>query len=102
MSEKLSDNNFDEFINAHPLTLIDFYSDSCIPCKMISPLLSKAEVKYAGKVAFAKVNSAMNEKVIERYEIQAAPTLVLIKDGEEVARHRGVISADELDKLLDI
>lgn len=97
----LNEEKFDEFIRQSELpALMDFYNDSCLPCKRIAPLISKASEKYEDKIRFAKLNVAANKGMIERLDIKAAPTLVLFKNGVELNRHTGIISPDELDKFL--
>ncbi|MCD7828484.1 MAG: thioredoxin family protein [Clostridiales bacterium] len=101
MAEKLNDSTFDAYINENELpVLADFYNDSCIPCKRISPIISKAEVQYSGKINFVKVNCQMCPKLVEKYEITSAPTLVLFVDKKEANRHCGVISADAFDLFI--
>ncbi|MCD7723281.1 MAG: thioredoxin family protein [Clostridiales bacterium] len=101
MAEKLNDSTFDAYINENELpVLADFYNDSCIPCKRISPIISKAETRYNGKMNFVKVNCLMSPKLVEKYEITSAPTLILFADKKEVCRHSGVISEDDFDLFI--
>jgi thioredoxin 1 len=102
LSEKLNEANFDSFVNESEIpVLVDFYNDGCIPCKRISPLLSKAEAEYDGKIKFAKINIGMNPELIEKYEVEAAPTLILFNNGEEINRHRGLATAQQIEELLN-
>ncbi len=102
MAEHLNTETFADFIAGTSLpVLVDFYKDGCIPCRRVAPLLSRAEATYAGKIRIAKVNLAQNEALAQRYQIEAAPTLVLLKDGVEVDCHRGAITRDELRMLIE-
>ena len=102
MAEHLNTETFDAFVAASELpVLADFYRDGCVPCRRVAPLLSKAEAEYAGKLTVARVNTAQNAELAERYEIAAAPTLILFQDGRETARHRGVIDKDGLKALIE-
>ena len=102
MAERLNQETFTPFVVGSTLpVLADFYQDGCIPCRRIAPLLSKAEAEYAGKVTVARVNLTQNAELAEQYQIAAAPTLILFRAGEEVARHRGIIDHDELKKLIE-
>jgi thioredoxin 1 len=102
VAEKLTTENFDEFISQNDIVLVDFYNDGCIPCRRIAPLISKAETEYEGKVKFARVNSALNPDLVEKYTIEAAPTLILFNNGEEINRHRGVATAQQIEELINI
>lgn len=102
MAEHLNGENFSGFVtNADLPVLVDFYRDGCIPCRRVAPLLSRAEAAYAGKILMAKVNITQNEALAEQYKIEAAPTLVLLKNGVEIDVHRGVITRDALNTLIE-
>ena len=101
MAEHLNTDTFGPFIGSSKLpVLIDFYRDGCVPCRRVAPLLSKAESEYEGKLTVVRVNTVQNAGLAEQYDIAAAPTLVLFREGKEIARHRGVISRDELHELI--
>lgn len=102
MAEHLNSESFAGFVSSAPLpVLVDFYKDGCIPCRRVAPLLSKAEAAYAGRLSIARVNLTQNAPLAEQYQIEAAPTLLVFRGGEEIARHRGVISRDELNNLIE-
>lgn len=102
MAEHLNAETFADFIAGTSLpVLVDFYKDGCIPCRRVAPLLSKAEAAYAGKLRIVKVNLTQNEALAEQYQIEAAPTLVVLKNGAKMDSHRGVITRDELRALIE-
>lgn len=101
MAQFLTDATFFPFVCTSPLpVLVDFYKDGCVPCRRVVPLLSKAEEKYAEKLTIARVNITQNPALVEQYAIEAAPTLVVFQNGEEIARHRGVIDVAGLEALI--
>ena len=81
--------------------LADFYSDSCIPCKRMSPILSQIETEYSDKIKVVKINTNFEKELVEKYEILAAPTLVFFKNGEEASRIRGAVKKDEIIQYID-
>lgn len=102
MAEALRDDNFDFFIaESDKPVLADFYNDGCVPCRRVAPLLSRAEKKYEGRVNFVKVNIAMNPEAVRKYEVAAAPTLLVLKDGKEAGRHRGAANAEQIEALIE-
>lgn len=102
MARRLDGESFAPFIRESTLpVLADFYQDGCVPCRRISPLISKAESEYEGRIAFARVNLAQNAGLAGELDIAAAPTIVLFKDGQETARHRGVIDRSGLKTLIE-
>ena len=60
MAERLNKDSFQEkVLNAPGLAIADFYSDSCIPCKKLSPILADLDEKYPD-VYIGKVNIAVS------------------------------------------
>ena len=90
-----------EVIESEVPVLVDFYSDSCIPCKRMSPVLSQLESEYSGKAKIVKVNTNFEKALVDKYSIQAAPTLVLFNKCEEVSRIRGAAKKDEIIQLIE-
>ncbi|MGN0521001.1 MAG: thioredoxin family protein [Eubacterium sp.] len=102
MAEKLDSSNFSAFVEASELpVLVDFYNDGCIPCRRIAPLISKAEAEYDGRLKIARVNIGMNTDLIEKYSVEAAPTLIIFKDGNEISRHRGAADAEAFKNFIE-
>lgn len=102
MAERIGAAEFEaKVIQAKGLVLLDFYSDSCIPCKQLSPVLSRIEEEYAGRAAVYKVNVNYEEELAARYQVMSAPTLLLYKDGELLDRKSGVLKREALAEWLD-
>ena len=82
MAERVTKDTFEEKVLKSSLpVLIDFYSDSCVPCKKMSPVI--------GAIADDKVNTNFDSELAEKYSVMSVPTIVLFKDGEEIARKSG-------------
>ena len=102
MAERIKLQDFDDKVLNNPLpVLVDFYSDSCVPCKRLAPVLGTVEDEKAGELAVYKVNINFDADAAEKYEVSAAPTLVLFKDGKEKARHTGVFKKDDLISFIE-
>lgn len=102
MAERISEADFAEKVNqAEGIVLLDFYSDSCIPCKMLSPILGEIEEEYAGTVAVYKVNVDHQEKLAGDHRIMSSPTLLLFRNGEVLDRKSGVQKKEVLTEWLD-
>lgn len=102
MAVRISEADFDsKVLDADEPVIVEFYSDSCVACKKLSPVLGDAEDKYSGRVLIYKVNSGFDAELAERYEVKANPTLLAFKDGEVKRRSVGAISEQELDKLIE-
>ena len=102
MPARVNGENFEtEVISSEIPVLVDFYSDSCIPCKKIAPVLSKLESEYGDKLKIVKVNAAFDDELVEKYGVEATPTLVLLNMGNEVSRLKGAVSKDDIVSLVD-
>lgn len=102
MAERLNAGNFESrAFQPGKLALIDFYSDSCIPCKMLSPLLAELEEKYAGQLYVGKVNIAYESELVARYGVMSAPTLILFRGGQQVTKLTGAKKKAELETLIE-
>lgn len=86
---ELSDNEFDMTI-AEGITLVDFWAPWCAPCKMQGPILKQVAENVDGQAKIAKLNVDDSGGVAGRFGVQAIPTLLLFKDGNEVRRFVGV------------
>jgi len=87
------------------VTLLDLGAHSCVPCKMMAPIIDKLRKEYKGKAAIIFIDVWENPGQGKKYGIRAIPTQIIYdKTGKEVARHVGFWSEEEmrakLDKLL--
>lgn len=88
-----------EVLKAKSPVLLEFYSDSCIPCKKMSPLLAELDEEYKD-ITFLKFNINFGQEVTEKYEVMASPTILLFKNGKELDRIRGAAKKADIEKLL--
>jgi thioredoxin 1 len=66
---------------------------SCIPCKMMAPILEKLEKKYDGKAAVIFIDVRYYPDQARRLGIQGIPTQIFYDaKGKEVQRHIGYMS----------
>lgn len=102
MAARINQENFEaEVLKAELPVLADFYSDSCVPCKRLSPLLAEVEEKNADSLKVVKINVNFDTELAEKYEVQAAPTLILFKNGEEIDRLIGSVKKTEIIELIN-
>lgn len=102
MSVSVDGDNFDkEVLNAQGIVLADFYSDSCGPCRRVSPVLNELENSYRSKIKLAKINVNCDVKLARKYVVSAVPTIVFFKNGEESARIVGAADKSEYSSVID-
>ena len=73
----------------HQPLLVDFYADWCGPCQLAAPVIDKLAVEYQGKAQIVKVNVDENRATSAQYGVMSIPTVIVIKDGQEVDRQIG-------------
>ena len=71
--------------------LVDLWAEWCSPCLVIAPILKQLIEEYDGELKLAKVevDEDENMKLAGRYQVRGFPTVLLIINGEEVARFSG-------------
>jgi len=75
------------------VTMIDLGANSCVPCKMMAPILEKLEKEYKGKAAIVVIDVWKDPSQSKKYGIRAIPTQIFYdKEGKEVYRHVGFMS----------
>jgi thioredoxin 2 len=78
--------------------VVDFWASWCKPCHVFAPTFKQAAQLLAGKVVLAKVNVEANPLASDHYRIQGIPTLLILKNGIELARQSGAMP---LNSFLD-
>ncbi len=83
--------------------LVDLWAEWCSPCLVIAPVLKKLINEYDGKLKLAKVevDEGENMKLAGHYKVRGFPTVLLINNGEEVARFSGAKPLSFLRNFID-
>lgn len=101
MAQRVNEEQFEELVLKSELpVLLDFYSDTCIPCKKLNGPLGDIEDDNEGKLKVYKVNVNYDEALAKKYGVTSVPTLVLIKNGTEITRNTGAVGYDEIDSMI--
>ena len=93
------DNFESEVLNSNVPVLLEFYSDSCIPCKRMSPILAELEEEHTD-IKVSKLNIKFGADTARKYNVMSSPTIVFFKNGEEVNRIKGVAKKADLEAVI--
>ena len=96
---KLSSDNFNQHTGRNDIpVVVDFWAPWCGPCKMMAPAFERAASDLSPHVRLAKLNTEDEQAIAARLNIRSIPTLVLFKNGREVARQAGAMQADDIKR----
>jgi thioredoxin 1 len=91
---------FEKIINhTHRLVVVDFYTEWCMPCLMMSPIIEDMAHELKN-VKFVRINSEDNTELASRMNISTIPCIVVFKDGKESGRIIGVHSYDKIENKI--
>ena len=92
--------DYEELTTEHDLVLLEFFTSGCGICGSLEPVLGTVARVAPGVVAM--VNAGLVPDLSTEFAVQSVPTLVVLKEGEEVARlDDGFVGAEKLVELLE-
>jgi thioredoxin 2 len=81
--------------------LVDLWAVWCAPCRQVSPVLARLAHERAGQLKLVKVDVDNSPGLSQRFDVQAVPTLLVLRGGEVVARQAGAAPANILGEWVD-
>ena len=86
----VTDSTFqDEVLSSNIPVLVDFWATWCAPCRAIAPLVEDLAKEHGGKLKVVKLDVQSNMKTASTFKVTNIPTLLVIKNGQEVDRQVG-------------
>ena len=94
---------FEAIIQGNTLAFVDFFATWCGPCKMMHPVLEGLKKQLGERVKIVKIDidSPVNRQLVNSYQVQAVPTLMLFKAGKMVWRQSGAMQATQIRQVIE-
>lgn len=99
----IRESNFErEVLQSDIPVLVDFWAVWCGPCRMLAPAIAEIAEEYEGRVKVCKVNVDEAPGIARKYGIASIPTVLLFKDGQNVAQSVGYVPKASLVAMLGL
>ena len=84
------------------VTMVDIGSTTCVPCKMMDPVLKALREKYKGRVEIIFSNINESKRDAKKFGIRAIPTQIFFdSNGKEIWRHSGFLDQKSCEQRID-
>jgi len=104
MEVKITNENFESYLNGDLPLVVDFWATWCGPCRMIAPVVAELAEEYDGKVVVGKCDVEEGDDVAAQFGIRNIPTILFIKGGKVVNKTVGAVQKqaikDKIEELL--
>jgi len=90
-----------EVLQAEMPVLVEIGTAWCPPCRALEPLIEEAAKKYAGRLKVVALDAEVSPQTATQLKARGFPTMVLLRGGQEVTRHLGLVNRAKLSALLD-
>jgi len=98
---EVTDATFEEkVLRADLPTLVDFWAEWCMPCRMVAPVVEEIAREYDGRLQVVKMDVGSNPDIPARLGITHIPTLILFNGGREIERFVGYRPKQALEEAL--
>ena len=93
-------NAFQQLIQKDQPVLVDFFATWCGPCQMLAPILKQVKESLGERITIIKIDVDKNQAIAAQYHVRGVPTMLLFQNGKQLWRQSGVVSKEELIKII--
>lgn len=88
--------NYAATIDQQGVVLVEFFATWCGHCAHMAPIVDQIKQLVAGKAQVVQIDIDKYQDAASEAGVDATPTFILFKDGQEVWRHAGEIDGEVL------
>ncbi len=92
--------SFHDIIHSEKPVLIDFFGTWCGPCQMLAPILKQVKDNLGDRISIIKIDVDKNQELAAKYQVRGVPTMLLFQNGKQLWRQSGVLSKEEIVKVI--
>lgn len=85
-------------ITGKEYVLVDFGAEWCPPCRKMEPIVNNFLAANKA-ISFFKIDGGVHTDLMKTLNVDGLPTFLLLKNGTEVWRYKGVLTAEELNAV---
>ncbi len=92
--------SFNQIIQSDKPVLVDFFATWCGPCQMLAPILKEVKSNLGERISIIKIDVDKNQAVAAQYQVRGVPTMILFQNGKQLWRQSGVLSKEDIIKVI--
>ena len=97
--KELTSADFEQAVKGNEIALFDFFATWCGPCKAFSPIFDKVADENLD-IFFGKIDIDKNQELANAANVQAVPTLMIVKKGHVIYQEAGALREADLNDLI--
>ncbi len=100
---RVTDDNYEEeVLNSDKIVVMDFYENMCPPCtSMIPTIINISKSSDKVKVVMINMSEDNTSKLTKKYQVNASPTIIILKDGQKVDGFVGATSEENIMSVIN-
>lgn len=99
--KKLTLEEFNKEISSEKLSMVDFYTTWCGPCKQMAPFIAEIKAEKSEIVNVIKVDAEAQLDISSKYYLAGYPTIIFFKKGEMIFKQLGALDKEGLLQLVN-